>query len=576
MNLEKENIQKEKLQFSSEISDLSKALETKKDENCQLISRQEVMKEELEKFKCIEISLGDVNREKTQLTELNVSLEAKIESLEIALRKEQTIVDELKRSIVSKDEELRTKIENIQSENEQKIISEKENIAVQFAKLSEAHQAHERDLQYQIDASLAENRKLSENVGSINVEKEDFKFELERVKAELQTEKDKSERVLSELSSRLSHEMDALKKDLFEKDEAIQRMKTEIETLSCNSSRQTLEAEKLKSDLGECAEKAQQYQLEIERLSQFEGKETELREKQSQVEALKEKLQLTFNNAKRLEKEYADLDVTLSKITKEKCDVEKQNKKLSKQVDKVKDELDAVTQEAEKASTNPWEDAEWEGLSAAEKYDLLKNELVPAQLARISKLCIDELEVKLEESKNSLTKALIEKENLRTDLTKLEAKLSFQDKPDKLSTSDSFVQPKPKSIIAPSKLTKSKMPVKSVEKKKKAEEETPAEKPDSSRRRSTRSASSLANYRIAEALSPGPEEEKKRSRSALRPESSEVKKVKIIEEPETEKVEREREPLGCVTNSPVKAASIRSSRAKTGAQRRNPEECKQQ
>ena len=115
------------------------------------------------------------------------------------------------------------------------------------------------------------------------------------------------------------------------------------------------------------------------------------------------------------------------------------------------------------------------------------------------------------------------------------------------------------------------MPVKSVEKKKKVEEEKPA---DSSRRRSSRSASSLANYRIAEALSPGPDEEKKRSRSGLRPESSEVKKVKTMEEHETEKGERE--PLVCVTNSPVKAASIRSSRAKTGAQRRNPEECKQQ
>ena len=55
---------------------------------------------------------------------------------------------------------------------------------------------------------------------------------------------------------------------------------------------------------------------------------------------------------------------------------------MSKQVDKVKAELEAVTQEAEKASTNPWEDAEWEGLSAAEKYELLKHELVPAQLAR--------------------------------------------------------------------------------------------------------------------------------------------------------------------------------------------------
>ena len=107
----------------------------------------------------------------------------------------------------------------------------------------------------------------------------------------------------------------------------------------------------------------------------------------------------------------------------------------------------------------------------------------------------------------------------------------------------------------------------------KGREDKPADKPDSSRRRSTRSASSLANYRIAEALSPDPEEEKKRSRSALRPESSEVKKVKIME-PETEKGERE--PLVCVTNSPVKAATTRSSRAKTGAQRRNPEECKQQ
>ena len=224
-------------------------------------------------------------------------------SLEIALRREQAIVEELKCSIVSKDEELKTKIENLQSENELKINSEKENIAVQFAKLSEAHQAQERYLQNQIDASLAENRKLSENFGLINEEKEDFKSELEKVKTELLTEKDSGERDLNELSSRLSLEMDGLKKDLFAKDDTIQRMKTEIESLSCKSSKQTLEAEKLKSDLVECAEKAQQYQLEIERLSQFEGKETELKEKQSQVEALKEKLQLTFNNAKRLEKE---------------------------------------------------------------------------------------------------------------------------------------------------------------------------------------------------------------------------------------------------------------------------------
>ena len=51
-------------------------------------------------------------------------------------------------------------------------------------------------------------------------------------------------------------------------------------------------------------------------------------------------------------------------------------------MDKIKGELDAVSQEADRASHNPWEDAEWEGLTAAEKYDMLKHDLVPAQLAR--------------------------------------------------------------------------------------------------------------------------------------------------------------------------------------------------
>ena len=175
----------------------------------------------------------------------------------------------------------------------------------------------------------------------------------------------------------------------------------------------------------------------------------------------------------------------------------------------------------------------------------------------------------MEESKNSLTKALIEKENLRTDLTKMEAKLSFQDKYDKTSC-DSFV--KPNSIIAPSKLTKL---IKSDESKKKNEEKF-VQKPETSRRRSSRSASSLANYMIAEALSPGPEEEKKRSRSGLRAETNGPKKVKRSEDPvsEAEKGE-EREPLGCVTNSPVKTSFTRV-KSKAGVNRRNPEECKQQ
>ena len=224
-------------------------------------------------------------------------------SLEIALRKEQTIVEDLKCSIVIKDQELKTKLENLQSEYDQKIDSEKENIAIQFSKMFEVHQAQEIDMQKKIDASTDENRKLIVNIGQMNSEKEDILSKLEKLQAELQAEKNSSEKDLKDLNDRLANDAETFKKDLFEKNEAIQRMKSEIESLSCKVTDQTQEAEKLKGELSEHVGKAQQYQMEIERLSQNKGKETELKEKQSQIETLTEKLQLTLKNAKRLEKE---------------------------------------------------------------------------------------------------------------------------------------------------------------------------------------------------------------------------------------------------------------------------------
>ena len=224
-------------------------------------------------------------------------------SLEIALRKEQTIVEDLKCSIVIKDQELKTKLENLQSEYDQKIDSEKENIAIQFSKMFEVHQAQEIDMQKKIDASTDENRKLIVNIGQMNSEKEDILSKLEKLQAELQAEKNSSEKDLKDLNDRLANDAETFKKDLFEKNEAIQRMKSEIESLSCKVTDQTQEAEKLKGELSEHVGKAQQYQMEIERLSRIKGKETELKEKQSQIETLTEKLQLTLKNAKILEKE---------------------------------------------------------------------------------------------------------------------------------------------------------------------------------------------------------------------------------------------------------------------------------
>jgi len=297
----------------------------------------------------------------------------------------------------------------------------------------------------------------------------------------------------------------------------------------------------------------------------------------AESEDLKKKLKLSINNAKRLEDEFSQLDEKLRHANDEKKEIQSQNKKLHKQMDKLKVELDQYSVEAAKASNNPWESEEWEGLTAVEKYQIMKNELVPAQLARLSKLCIDELETQLEESKSSLTTVLIEKENMKTEVRKLEAKVCFMDKPSDIQTTTKKESVKASSsILAPPKLSSVKEAVK--EEAKEASKNT--------RRRSTRSASSLANYMIAESLSTA-EENTNKKRARVETEDNNTKaKVKKTGLPTPVKktgagsgalaVVEEREPLGCVTNSPVKTQQKRTTRASRGGQKRNPEECKQQ
>ena len=100
-------------------------------------------------------------------------------------------------------------------------------------------------------------------------------------------------------------------------------------------------------------------------------------------------------------------------------------------------------------------------------------------------------------------------------------------------------------------------------------------KADKSRRRSTRTASSLANYMIAEALSPDVDNLKKRSASRTDGNASAKKARKTIVDVVTKETE-DRDPLGCVTNSPCKKSSSNRSRVPRNGQKRNPEECKQQ
>ena len=203
-------------------------------------------------------------------------------------------------------------------------------------------------------------------------------------------------------------------------------------------------------------------------------------------------------------------------------------KKLEKQTATLKQKLDEITLEASKASENPWEDDDWEGLTALEKFEMLKQELVPAQQARLSSMCLEELSAQLEESKNSLTKALLEKESLKEDLKKVETKLHFLENP-KIET-------------------KTKIPQKKIPEK---VELTTATAP-TNRRRSSRSASSLAHYKITESLSECEENPKKRKARDLNVSSVDKK---FHKEPAAAVETEDRGALGCITNSPAKSSN---------------------
>ena len=138
-----------------------------------------------------------------------------------------------------------------------------------------------------------------------------------------------------------------------------------------------------------------------------------------------------------------------------------------------------------------------------------------------------ELEKQLEENKNLLTKALIEKETVRDALKKLETKIYFLELPRKVEVPSKGVS------------SASVQPKKTSERK-----ERPEPEPVTTRRRSTRSASSLAHYKISEALSPSVESPKKR------------KAGRDLIDPSTEKrSHKETAALGCITNSPAKSST---------------------
>jgi len=337
---------------------------------------------------------------------------------------------------------------------------------------------------------------------------------------------------------------------------------------------------------------------------------SDLDNNREEAEKLKKKLNLALSNAKQLEAEYSELDSVLKAAEEEKNDLSESNAKLTKQISSLKAEIQTFNLEAEKSIKNPWEGEEWEGLTACEIYDMMKHDLVPAQQARLSKLCIEELEKQLEENKNILMRVLAEKAELVKVKTKLDAKVCFLENSSSEGLSDSNQSAKN------STLDDSEITFKTIENPKLKTEDS-FQTPDTSRnlRRSSRSASKLASISLLKTPDHPPEDVKRSANTIGKEEDAEkrikmkttdtdspakvvkvpkkqnlIKPSKLAEKPAVE----DRDPLSCVTNSPGKikpsaTKGVTKTDQKLGLSRgsslrqdsmrgrkKNPEECKQQ
>lgn len=324
------------------------------------------------------------------------------------------------------------------------------------------------------------------------------------------------------------------------------------------------------------------------------------------ISDLKSKLNLAINNAKKLEIECSDLDSLLERVEKEKSDLRNMNENLNVQISTLKKEIQNSLIETEKSIKNPWEAEEWEGLSACEIYDLMKYDLVPAQQARLSALCIQELEKKLEENQEMLMKFYSDKEEMKSERSRLDAKICFLENSTSNSLSESN-RSQSKVLLNKESVTNSRSFTNDIS------SDTDFQTPENNRnlRRSSRSASRLANMSICKSSTPINDtwklppsniendiDSEKRVKVKVTDTDSPAKTVRVNKKINKSKLVDhslgERDPLTCVTNSPIKR---KESLAKTSletkderlhsrnqlllgksenAKRKNPEECKQQ
>merc|ERR1719429_86893 len=432
----------------------------------------------LEKCKVVELELEESVRAQKELGVKMISLDAALEQKESearALREAVKATEDNLEARIQENALLQAQLEELKTKHSNDLNAEKLMIQQQFETMTKNFESQTKDLEHQLKCKEME---VAEKEKEVEEEQEKLKS---------------AEEKRSELENNCAEATDELRCTKTELESAIKEHVCIQEAIA--------RIEEEKSDL--------EKQLKVVKASMV------TQEKHESVKALLtstldevDQLKLENTKTKSLEKEAEDLKKAKTKAEtvaqhsqKKQASLQTSVGRLNKQLGDLKEVVAKYEEETAKASSSPWESEDWEGLTSSEKWDMMHQDLVPLQQARLLKLCQKELEADLCTSKSDFLRAVADFNSIKEEKTKLKAKICILESRDlsKGKKQDRDGKEKieaPRPVVAPAKFTAPE-PVR--------------EKPASKRnlRRSSRSASAVASVLLSTMEEMKEEQEKK-------------------------------------------------------------------
>jgi len=340
-------------------------------------------------------------------------------------------------------------------------------------------------------ASVQENSRLQVQLEELKTKHtNDLNAEMKKIQEQFETMTKNFENQTSELERQLrGKEMEVAEKEnaVEVEQKKVAAAEEKILELEANSGEAREELSGTQTEL----EKARQKHISVqEAIERVEGEKCDVEEQLKNVKAsmvtqekhesvkvlltstLEEVDQLKLENTKTksLEKEVENLKKAKSKAEtfaqhsqKKQASLQTSEGRLQKQLGEVKEVVVRYEEETGKAATSPWESEDWEGLSSSEKWDMMHQDLVPLQQARLLKLCQKELEADLSSSKSDFLRAVADLSSVKEEKTRLEARICILESRDKHQGKDQKRDGKEKEelnvaepsrpVVAPAKFT---------------------------------------------------------------------------------------------------------------------------